>query len=76
MYRQRGAQSVYVADCNAPCAVKRAGIVDGILGKSLHPPIKCDSGAILAPGWEVEATPWFNRQGQAHIVSTALCSTK
>jgi hypothetical protein len=32
--------------------------------------------AILArsyeAGREVEATPWFNRQGQAHIVSTAI----
>jgi len=25
---------------------------------------------------QVEATPWFNRQGQAHTVSTAVCSTK
>jgi len=27
-------------------------------------------------GPQVKATPWFSRQGQAHIVSTAVCSTK
>jgi hypothetical protein len=31
----------------APCAVTRAGIVDGILAEILHPPIKCDCSAIL-----------------------------
>ena len=27
-------------------------------------------------GPQVETTPWLKRQGQAHIVSTAVCSTK
>src|SRR6266404_3003122 len=58
----------------APRAVKRAGITDGI---GLNPrSIARQSKTILAgsckAGRQVEATLWFNRQGQAHIVSTAL----
>src|SRR5947199_8915817 len=35
---------------------------------------KCDLVRSVEWGGRVEATPWFNRQGQAHIMSTATAS--
>jgi hypothetical protein len=40
------------------CAKNRAGIVDAYWLKYLHPPIKCDSGAICESGGRFEATPY------------------